>query len=187
MKTIGDRISYWYEDDLLRIVIKANTDKTKEGLLFAWLMAWLICIGIFMFQLAGPYNREEKLFFVVLIIFMGYFFFRLYKVWGWRKFGKELITISADKIMIKRDRKSYGKAYSYFQENVKGLGVIIQKETSFKHELEKSFWVIGGETVGFESLGTKVKFGLQLSDGDAKQLAGLIKDELRKRKAVREN
>ena len=187
MQTIGDRISFWNDGDTLRIVISGRTEKWKEWLLAAWLVAWLASIVVFAAQLGGSYSQGEKLFFGVLVGAMLYFLLRLGKVWMWRRYGKELISISNEQITIKRDHKSYGKAHSYYIENVKKFGLVIRKENSFKGELEDSFWVLGGERIGFEALGQKVKFGMQLSEDDARQLAGLVKNEIQTRKAAKQN
>lgn len=187
MEKIGDRIRFWREDGQLRIVVAGRLDPWKQTILTVWLVAWFASIVVFCTQLGGNYTRDERLFFLILVIFMIYFFFRLGRVWMWRKYGKELITIGSEKITIKRDRKSYGKAYSYLLENVKDLGLVKHKDTSFKAELEKSFWVVGGEVLGFTSLGTKVKFGMQLNEEDAVELAALIKHEIKARKAARSN
>lgn len=187
MERIGDRIKYWHENGITRIVISGHTEKWKEMVLATWLAVWAVCIIIFASQLGGDYSQGEKLFFGVLVGAMIYFFVRLGKVWLWRKYGKELISITNDQITVKRDRNGYGKAYSYFLENVKKLGLVVAKETSFKAQLENSPWVLGGERVGFEAMGAKVKFGMQLNEEDAKQLVGLIKHEIKTRKAIKEN
>ena len=187
MEKIGDRIQFWREDDALRIVIAGRLDSWKQIILSVWLVAWAVSIVVFAMQMGGEFTRDERLFFFILVLFMLYFFFRLGKVWLWRKHGKELISITKDKLTIKRDRRSYGKAYSYVLDNIKELGMVKHKENSFKAELEKSFWVVGGEVLGFSSLGTKVKFAMQLNEEDAQQLAGLIKNEIKTKKALLAN
>jgi hypothetical protein len=175
-KTIGNRINIIEATDKeLKVVIFAQMEKWKETLLMAWLLAWTFCGVYFVYELiTGDYNADYRLFFIILLSFWLYYEVKITKAYLWRKFGKELIRISEDRLFIKNDIRSYGKMNEYFKENIKQFGLINLSEKSFKKASENSYWVVGGDTIGFEYMGKKIVFAKQLDDHDSKQLIKVI-------------
>jgi len=60
------------------------------------------------------------------------------------------------------------------------LGLIDIDRTSWKWQLNDSFWVMGGERLGFEHLGKKVAFGKGLTDEEAKRVVLTLQEALKK-------
>jgi len=174
-KKISDRISYTISDKELRVVIVGHKEKMKELLLSIWLVAWAACILFICREIIGNPSGDEQLYFSLLSLFMIYFEYRMFKILLWRKHGKELILIDEDKVLVKRDIKSYGKAKEYLLHNIKELDVINKEEKGFGAELESSFWVIGGARIGFVYLGKDVGLGLKLEKNEAIELVKTMK------------
>ena len=176
VKKIGDKIHIHSNvSNDLRIIIPAQMEKWKETLLLTWLLAWSFCGVYFLYELfAGGHDGNMRLFFIILLSFWLYYEVKIGKAFLWRKYGKELIKVDEDKLYLKSDIRSYGKMNGYFKDNIKNFGVINLSEKSFKKHAENSYWVVGGETIGFEYMGKKVGFAKQLPEKDAKKLAKLI-------------
>ncbi len=184
MKTIGDRISYSEKGHSLVIAIKSKTARWQESLLMAWVVAWTLSGGYYIYEMStGDYAREERLMFFVLISFWLYFEIKIGKVFLWRKYGKEFIRVTADKLTLKRDIRSYGKAHHYFLDNISNVDLIPeQADKSLSKQYENSFWVMGGETIVLNHNGKLVKLGLRLEQEEAKQLLRLLRKTIRQRK-----
>ena len=118
---------------------------------------------------------------MVYLGFWAYFEYKVVNVWLWRKFGKERIRIIGDELEIKNDVLGYGKVRRYFISNIKDFGLIQYKDSSFSTVYGRSFWVIGGESLGFDHLGENVAFGRQLETRDAEQMAKVLKRLLKKK------
>ena len=63
-----------------------------------------------------------------------------------------------------------GKKEKFTLENIKQLGVVKQDENSFFYFLDDSFWIMGGERLGFVYNSSKIRFGKQLNPRDAQVL-----------------
>jgi hypothetical protein len=167
MKFIGDKVSHQKQQGVFTLVISPKVTSLKETLLLTWLLAWTFCGIFFITQLFGPDPRETKLAIGVMVAFWAYFEFKICKAFFWRKHGLERIMIKDGYLHIKNDIKGFGKAKMYFIEF-----------------MGNSFWVIAGETVGFEHLGKPVTFAQHLNDRDAKLLVRLMESELKLAKKV---
>jgi len=179
-KQISERVSYTEDQDELTIVITGQIERWQEGLVVIWLIAWSVC-GIYVFtQLFGDYPRESKLGFMVYVAFWGYFEYKLVRTTLWRLWGRELIKIDSDGIMIKNDVSSYGKSTRYILENVSSFSLCEKVERSFSGVYSKSFWVLGGETLGFEYFGKQVAFGRQLEKKEAETLFHLLHKRIKR-------
>ncbi|MFZ5552214.1 MAG: hypothetical protein ACOZCO_03790 [Bacteroidota bacterium] len=179
VKKLSDRVSWKEHDAYTTIVISPRLERGKETLLTTWVLAWTVIGIIFIVQLFLEYTREEKLYMIVFLTFWAYYEYRVGYVWMWRRKGVELIKIEDGKLTYKRSINKYGKAYSFFLDNIRNFGKM-EKEESFFKELERSFWVIGGERLGFEYQQKTVKFGVQLSDEETNKLENFLKSILKK-------
>lgn len=179
--TIGERITYWNDEGQFYLEISGKIEKWKETLLFVWGIAWSFCgIYIIMFFFGeGP--KDEKVFLTVYLAFWAYFEYKVINIWLWRKFGKERIRVTQDALEIKNDVLGYGVVKRYFKDNIKDFGIIQYKASSFNTVYGKSFWVIGGEGVGFDHLGSKVAFGRQIEEKESLQVEKLLKKHLKKK------
>lgn len=184
MKFIGDKVSHQKQQGVFTLVISPKVTSLKETLLLTWLLAWTFCGIFFITQLFGPDPRETKLAIGVMVAFWAYFEFKICKAFFWRKHGLERIMIKDGYLHIKNDIKGFGKAKMYFIDNIQNLGLIKTNKKNFFEFMGNSFWVIGGETIGFEHLGKPVTFAQHLDDRDAKLLVRLMESELKLAKKV---
>ncbi|MFT4777512.1 MAG: hypothetical protein ACJAU0_000470 [Flavobacteriales bacterium] len=184
-KYISDRVSCMRKPDELTVVISQEIPKKKEALLFSWLMMWIVLGGVYIYYwfISKP-ESDQKLFFMVVLAFWAFFLYRMGKVFFWRRAGRELIRIKEETITIKNAFGKYGKARLYQIENIKKFGTIPYDFTKFGQFLDRSFWEMGGETIGFEHFNKGVAFGKQLSENESKQLAKIV---LKAMKEIPEN
>ncbi|MCB0786583.1 MAG: hypothetical protein KDC02_20545, partial [Flavobacteriales bacterium] len=88
-------------------------------------------------------------------------------------------------LTLKDSLWGFGKAREYFVDNIARLGLLNIDERSWKWQLNESFWVIGGERLGFEHLGKKIAFGKGLTEEEARQLLKVLQQALKQeRRAV---
>lgn len=186
MKRIGDRVSIKENGNTSTIVISTKIPSWQETLLAAWLFCWTICGAVFIWQLFEAETREQALMIGVMCVFWAYYEVRVVKAFMWRKFGMEFIKLDQDNLTYKRSVRGYGKAHIYFIDNIKNLGVINKSDKSFFKSLEESFWVIGGERIGFDYLKKSVQLGMQLEEQDSKKLSSYIEKKVASRIKDRE-
>lgn len=153
--------------------------KWQETLLAVWLVAWVFS-GLSI--LPELFNAEiafrQRFFYFVFLMFWSYFAFRIGHTFFWKKYGKEMLKITNESLVYKRDIKTYGTANTYFKENIKNLEINTLNPNSMLESYYSSFWMLGIESVQFEYLGKTVKLGLQLSAADAKKVYELLKKSL---------
>lgn len=172
IKFISERVSYLKTEDELTIIITGKIDRAKETLLLTWLLAWSFC-GIFIIsQLFMDYTREEKLYFIVFISFWAFFEYKILKVYRWRKWGKEYLRLTNEKLTIKKSITDYAKADEYFTDNIKNWGIVPKSKTNFFQIMEKSFWVLGDDCIQFDYQTKTVQFGMQL---ESKEINSILK------------
>lgn len=178
---IGDRISYTIDAGNVDVKISGKIPKWQETLLFVWVVAWSLC-GVFIVQyLFGDWPREQKLFLTVYLAFWAFFEYKAVQAYLWRKFGFESIQLSQGELFIKNDVMGRGKQTKYFTENIKEFGWINADSKSFGSVYFSSFWMVGGETIGFKHLGQKVAFGRQLDEREAAKLIGVLRKYFKKK------
>lgn len=187
MKWIGERISYVdQKDGITTFVIYPEKVIWKNNLLSAWLTVWVLIGGYVIYSLFKDYTREEKLVLIVFLSFWLYFLVRVGRATLWQLKGKELIRINDQVLMIKRSIFSYGKAQSYFLENISKVKIEEVKESNLGFQFERSIWVVGGEKLSFEYQGKTVRLGRKLNETDAKLffrvLTNRIEQRVRKKK-----
>lgn len=181
MKTIGNFISYEDSGKQLTIVISPREERWKEGLILMWLLSWSVVGAYFIYELLYGNNPDTtRVGLIVMVGFWAYFEVRIGRALIWKMFGKELIRITADKMTYKRDVKGYGKAKSFFLDNIKNFGIIKTNDRSFTAVMNNSFWLKGNETLGFDHMGTHVKMGFKLDESDRQKAGRLIQDSIRK-------
>jgi hypothetical protein len=179
-KMLSDRISFSRDPEKLTVVITQEIPRSKEALLFAWIVAWMGVGSVFIYYwMIADTGSSDRIFFAVSSAFWVYFFVRIFKVILWRKIGRELIMVKGETLTITNAYSKFGKPQHYHTGNVQRFGVIPYDFTKFGQFMDRASWVIGGETLGFEHLGRKVLFGKQLGDREAAQLARIIEKALR--------
>lgn len=177
IKFISERVSYRKTDEELTIIITGKIERSKETLLLTWLLAWSFC-GIFIFsQLFMDYSKEEKLYFIVFLSFWLFFEYKILKVYRWRKWGKEYLRLSSEKLTIKKSITDYAKAEEYFVENIKNWQIVSKSPSNFFQQIEKSFWMLGDDCIQFDYQGKTIRFGMQLDEKEIKSILRLLTND----------
>ncbi len=175
MKVLGDRISILKKEGLLSIVILANADKKKLGLLFLWLFAWTVCGLIVFFNYFTIREQQAKLFIIVYLSFWLYFEYKILRAFIWRKYGKEKLWVQGGKLHYQKETNGKGKTAQYDTYLISDLKVIELTNTSWTDSINQSFWVKGGERLSFQHQGKTILFGMQISDKEAQHLFSELK------------
>jgi hypothetical protein len=183
VKQISERVSYKKHGDYVTFVISPRLDEKKQMLLTFWVFSWTFC-GLYMIYelIFGNHIRENQLILFVFICFWSYYEYRIGYTWLWKRKGAELIKIDDGKLTYKRSLRIYGKAYTFYLENIKDLGPADKKPLSSM--MANSFWVMGDESLQFDYNNRVVRFGIQLSDDESeklrKVLAQSIQEEMKR-------
>lgn len=175
---LTDRVSYRRTKDATTVVVSARVEKWKEALLVAWVLAWTVSGGFFIAELFNDPSEDQRLYLIILLSFWLYFEVRIGKAMFWRLFGMEFIRLKDGTLTLKKSMKKLGKAQDYFIDNIRDLAVIERADHSISKQFDSSFWVIGGETVKFDYMGKEIRFGRQLKNEEAKQLATFLAKEM---------
>jgi hypothetical protein len=183
---IGKRIVVKRNHREIIIEISQRVKRWQETLMLLWLIAWTFCGIVFLYHAFAGNNRSEQIFFIICSSVFLFFFVRIGKVFLWRIKGREIISISNGKIQLQNAFGSRGKKEIFLFENIFKLGIIKRDPTSFLGFLDESFWVIGGERVGFSYAGQKIRLGKQLSPKDSELLIRVLESGLRELKDRKE-
>lgn len=170
MKVIGKRISILNKDNLLSIVILPENDKKKLFLMFLWLLAWSVCGIIVLANYFKLTTQDAKLFTIIYLSFWVYFEYKIVRAFIWRRSGKEKLWITDGTVHYQQEISGRGKIKKFDYSLINDFKLIEQKETSFADTINKSFWIKGGERLMFDCQSQVVRFGMQLTDAEAKEL-----------------
>lgn len=181
-KFIGKRISVRRTREELIIEIGQQVERWQEAMLFGWIMAWTFCGAVFIGYAIVSADFSQRMFFIICSVAWLYFFIRISKVLIWRKRGKEIITLSKGVLQLKNAFGIKGKSETFHFDNIFKLGLLNKSSTSFFSFLDDSFWIIGGDRVGFSYSGTNIRLGKQLSLKDAELLVRVIESGIREYK-----
>ncbi len=181
-KFIGKRIQVLRTKEAIIVEIAQSIERWQEALLFAWILAWTYCGGVFLYYAFNTTSQSEQLFFIISSSLWLFFFVRILKVLLWRKIGKEIIVMGKSEMTIKNAFGQRGKKEIFQYSNIFKLGLIKRDPASFLAFLDDSFWIIGGERVGFSNSGQKIRLGKQLSIKDAELLIRVMESAIREYK-----
>lgn len=173
-KFIGKRISFVKTKDQLSVIISQEVPRWKESLLLAWLLAWTFCGGFFIVGINQASTQNERLFLAVVLAFWAFFLVRIGKAFLWRKGGREMIRITPGQFSIKNAWWNYGKAKIYYLDNIKNVSLIPYNPKNFMESMDRSFWIIGGETIAIKYLNKELRIGKQLEEKNARQLIRVL-------------
>ena len=180
MEFLSERVSVDRRDGVTSTVISPRLSRGNEALLLAWVLAWTCCGAYVIYALFRMPSGQERSFTLAFMAFWTYFEVRMVRVLLWRTKGFEKWRLKDGTLTIKDEILVYGRANDYFVENIRKLGLIDMDRTSWKWQLNDSFWVMGGERLGFEHLGKKIVFGKGLTDAEAKQVLVTLQEALKK-------
>ena len=178
-KFIGKRIKITRSKDYITVEISQSIERLQEALLFAWLLAWAFCGSVFLYYAFNSQVKSEQLFFIIASSLWLFFFVRIFKVLLWRRMGKEILRLERGQMTLQNAIGNRGKQETFRYSNIFKLGLIKRDPTSFLAFLDDSFWIIGGERVGFSHSGQKVRLGKQLQVKDAELLIRVIESAMR--------
>jgi hypothetical protein len=178
-KFIGNRISVVRSKEDIVITITQQIQRWQETLLMTWLAAWTFCGVVFIKYMIQSPHSSDRIFFAICTAVWMYFFYRIAKVFLWRKGGREIIRIHEGKISIINAYWKNGKAEDFYMQNIFKLGKVTSSPTNFLAFLDDSFWIIGGERVGFNYGTSKIRLGKQLASKDAELLVRVIESGMK--------
>jgi hypothetical protein len=181
-KFIGKRIRVMREKQAIQIEINQKIERWQEALLFIWITAWTYCGGVFLYYAFNASSQSEQIFFIISSSLWLFFFIRITKVFLWRRIGKEVIRIDRQGLSIRNAFGSWGKNELFQFHNIFKPGLIKRDPASFLAFLDDSFWIIGGERVGFSYSGRRIQLGKQLSIHDAELLLRVMESAMREYK-----
>ncbi|MBK9175697.1 MAG: hypothetical protein IPM46_05035 [Flavobacteriales bacterium] len=181
MEQFSAHVSIDRREGRTSVVIMARASLTQRILLLGWLLAWLAAgIVVIVERTRLPDGDPVRQFMLAFLAFWAYFLVVIGRAALWRWKGVELWRVKDGVLTIKDSILGYGRASNYFADNIQQLGLLKLDRTSWKAQWNDSVWVIGGERLGFEHLGRKVVLGKGLTDEEARRLAIVLRDALRK-------
>lgn len=154
----------------ISFVIDQSIEKWKMMLLLGWLLGWTYCGGVFLYYFFQAPANSDRLFFGISSALWFFFFVRIGKVYLWRVMGKEVIQVSAEGLILQNAFGSRGKKEQFELGKIQQLGVVNKDNTNILHTLDDSFWVMGGERIGFIHKGDKIRLGKQLNTKETELL-----------------
>lgn len=174
MDLISDRVSVQRTAESTSVVVSSRLPRWQEGLLVMWSLAWIAIGAYVVYSLLNTPAGDLRSFLFAFMAFWLWFALRIGRVTLWRLKGFELMRVKSGTLTIKDSIFGYGRANDYFVENIQRFGPIAVDETSWKWQLNDSFWVMGGERLGFEYNGKKVVFGKGIDAKEAQGVARVI-------------
>ena len=176
----SDRITVLETPDLLEIIISGKIKAWQLNIITFWLAAWTLSVVFVIGQLFGNMPSDQKLYMYVWLGFWVYFEYRIVTVWVWRKWGKEVIQIRKEKTELRFEVPVRQKASEFETASISGVSDLEGMKGNFVKAHYEPFWVVGGETIGFEYNGKLYGFGRQLPKEDVTRLMSLIGRRLKK-------
>lgn len=156
------------------IEIDQKVDRWKLSMLLSWLLAWTYCGGVFIYYAIVAQALSDRIFFIVSTSLWLYFFVRIGKAFLWRRIGKEKIWIRSGELEIQNAFGSRGKRERLRLKAIQKLGLIKSDPGNFLAFLDDSFWIIGGERVGFVHGSSQYRIGKQLDVRSAENLVRVM-------------
>ncbi len=179
VQTIGKRSSILIKDSVFSLVILPTEDKKKVNLMFLWLLAWSVSGVIVIANYFTLQQESAKLFIIVWLGFWAYFEFQIVRVYMWKRFGKEKLWIKNGTLFYQQDINGKGKIKEYDVNLVSNFELVELTKGSIADTFSQTFWVKGGERIEFTCQSSKIRFGMQLEDDDAKKIITALKKFLK--------
>jgi hypothetical protein len=178
MKVLSNRISILKKENVLSIVILPTTDNKKLMLMFVWLLAWTVC-GVLVFVNYFKLTQQDaKLFIIVYLSFWAYYEFKIMRAYLWKKWGKEKLWVQDGILHYKKEMNGKGKIAEYQVDLISDLHVVDVDQKNFSDFINQSFWIKGGERLEFTHLAKKIRFGMQISDEEARAILQDLKAQM---------
>jgi len=173
----SDRIEVNQSKERFEILIASKIPRSQFAMLSAWLVAWTIA-GVYVLSQVFSMQSDSQIFMIVWLAFWAYFEYRIGSAWLWRKYGREVFRIEGDEVQLRFEVAYGGRAEAFSRADITGFHNLDKDKSAFVKSFYASFWVVGGETIGFFYKGRIKTFGRQISSNDADKLIALIKKHL---------
>lgn len=181
LQVIGQRSSVLIKDGIFSLVILPTENKKKVNLMFLWLFAWTVSGIIILMNYFKLTQDNAKLMIIIWLGFWAYFEFKIIRVYMWKRFGKEKLWIKNGAVLYQQDVNGRGKIKEYDLNLISDFEVIKIEKGNIADEFAQTFWVKGGERIGFSCQSKYIKFGMQLSDEEATKIITALHKFLKKK------
>jgi hypothetical protein len=171
---VNDKISIEKTKEKLLITISGKISRQKFTALLVWFCLWLASGIAIISQLSTISDESTQTFVWVWLAFWAYFLYRIGLALLWRKYGQEEITITKDLISFYNNAPLSGRGWNVKTEDVRNFKNLNEGKSKFVNQYFDSFWVVGGESIGFYANQKLYAFGKQLSDTEANKLINEI-------------
>lgn len=169
IQAISKRISILIKNQVFSLVILPTDDKKKVKWMFIWLLAWSASGIIVIVNYFTLTQDNAKMMLIVWLAFWAYFEFKIFRVYMWKRFGKEKIWIKNGIIFYQQDINGRGKIKEFDLNLISDFELIKLTDGSIADTFSQTFWVKGGERIEFICQSKLLKFGMQLNDDEAKK------------------
>lgn len=189
-KSIGERVTFSASPEIVKIEISPRIPKWQLSLLGLWLVLWTACGIGFLYEAGRTEVEVERYFYLGCLVFWAFFMFRISRVFLWRLIGFESIEIVPGVMSIQNKIGPFGGRQEFNLQHLKKVAIDKYDQANFMQFMDKSFWIMGGDVIGFSYMGRKYAFGKQLDDKETKVLFQLIEKHTRlmlKKKATSAN
>ncbi len=176
----SERIQINTNGEDTEIIISGKIPQNQFIMLSAWVLAWSISGIYVLIQLFGDLPQETKSFMMVWLAFWFYFEYKIGSAWLWRKYGREVIKIGEEKTQLRFEVAYGGKGFEFDTDSLRDFHLLESKKGVFIKNYFDSFWVVGGESVGFYVSGKLKMLGRQLSEKDAEKLMKFIQAKVKR-------
>ena len=99
-------------------------------------------------------------------------------LWFWTAFGKEIIQVKGSALTVKRDVLGFGRSRSFPIGSVANLRASGLFPSTSYWDNYLAQMKLGGGSVGFDSQGRIVRFGIQLTEPEAQDVVEQLKPYL---------
>ncbi|MBC7865475.1 MAG: hypothetical protein IAF38_21045 [Bacteroidia bacterium] len=115
------------------------------------------------------FDRQRTVLLVV-ICFWLYYEYRVSRAYTYRKFGHEKLWIKNGKLYFRKEINRRSKTKVYDIEFVKDFRLLEYNKNEFFQSMSRSFWTMAGESIAFDFHSKIIRFGIQLSEKESKQI-----------------
>ncbi len=182
--SIGERILFSPSPSGIKIEISQKIPKAQMVMLSTWLVMWgIVILPVIWLGFLGDesmISSDERIAYMVYAGFWSFFAFRIFKVWRWRRVGKEQIVISERGLSVAMLFGERGLPDTFSHGSFGSMERLHLDPRKLMQSFDHAFWSLGGATVRFKARGKYIQFGKQLNDRDADALVALVQREVKR-------
>jgi len=165
-----NRVQINKKDNKLEIVIKAFLDVKKQQMLLIWIALFSLCGIAIISQFFEDYDSGTKVFFGVYVAFWFFFEFKVLYAYRWRKYGEEKIIIEDGQLFLIKTIGKRGVTQQYNLDEIKKIDFFKDENGGFVKSMNSSYWNINKYHIILKLENSKVPFGIDLENKDAKNI-----------------